>query len=168
MASSLEVRPASGGIVLTTNGGNTIAGNYFGTDAGGQQRVPNSNGILISSSYNTIGGATPGSRNVISGALWSGIAIQSGIDNVIQGNYIGTNYTGKTPVGDQYGVTDYGSENTIGGAVAGVRNIISGSGDGVNLWGGGSKVLGNYIGTDVTGAAPLKNTVGVSIQGNRI
>src|SRR5439155_25429383 len=54
-------------IALIFNGGNTIAGNYIGTDASGTSAAGNRcNGIYISSPNNTIGGPSPRDRNVIS------------------------------------------------------------------------------------------------------
>ena len=46
-----------------------MQGNYIGTDAAGTQLIANAgNGVEISGScYNTIGGTTPGARNLISG-----------------------------------------------------------------------------------------------------
>src|SRR5229473_4652050 len=88
--------------------------------------------------------------------------------NVIVGNYIGTDVSGKvakgngnpTAGGDGISI-DYGSNNVIGGESAASRNLISG-----NISAGvlvansfGNHILGNYIGTDVTGTVALGNTI---------
>ena len=60
--------------------------------------------------------------------------------------------------------------NVIGGTAAGARNVISGNdGNGVTIQGtgtSGNRVVGNFIGTDVTGAVDLGNlSDGVSLSG---
>ena len=62
----------------------------------------------------------------------SGIPIQTNGGNVIKGNYIGTDVTGTLDLGNSafgISVADGASANTIVGATAGGRNIISGNGD---------------------------------------
>src|SRR5205823_5594044 len=95
-----------------------------------------------------------------------------GANNRVQGNYIGTDRTGTRPLGNSsVGARVGGSDNVIGGTVAGARNVISGNGEGVSgefgVSGDGvNKVLGNFIGTDFTGTAPLGNSdAGVDLDG---
>jgi hypothetical protein len=46
---------------------------------------------------------------------------------MIQGNFIGTDHTGVNDLGNVVGVgVTADSNNTIGGAIAGARNVISG------------------------------------------
>jgi titin len=78
------------------------------------------------------------------------------------GNFIGTDVTGAAPLGNNgEGVLIIGAPgNTIGGTASGARNVISGNG--VGVWidsdgASGNQVLGNFIGTDVTGTAGLGN-----------
>jgi len=80
--------------------------------------------------------------------------------NRVAGNFIGTDASGTQDLGNSRGVYVAGSpNNTIGGATAAERNVISGNeGEGVNVDGsGGNKVTGNYIGTDATGTKDLGN-----------
>ncbi len=103
----------------------------------------------------------------------AGEATASG--NVVEGNKIGTDVTGTVKLGngaDGVLLDSNAGSNTIGGTSAGAGNLISGnSGDGVvlgfdpsdpanNAAGAlvtGNAVLGNLIGTDVTGLVNLGN-----------
>jgi hypothetical protein len=163
------------GIVLDVNGGNTIAGNYIGTDVSGTTALPNRVGISITgtSGGNVIGGTTPETRNVISGNISSGISTLNGTvgGNFITGNFVGLNAAGTVTLGNGgNGVFIVSPNNTIGGLEQGSRNIISGNalpGLGIGSTGGGTVVQGNYIGTDVTGSVALGNSQnGVIISGS--
>jgi len=160
--------------------GNTIAGNYIGrltttgADAGtGEENA--GHGVNILGANNIIGGTTAADRNVISGNSGNGIYIGStGANNSILGNYIGTTAAGNVALGNQAeGINIDGASGTIiGGTVAGAANVIAagGAGSGIRegIWiingASGSKIQGNYIGTDVTGTVNLGSTAsGVSI-----
>jgi hypothetical protein len=123
---------------------------------------------------NTVGGGSPGERNVISGN-WAGVHIwESGTDgNVVKGNYIGTNATGTAALaGSVYGVhiSAFAGQNSVGGSSPGERNIISGNaGAGVAMFGSGTNgntVKGNFIGTNAAGTGALPNGWGVQIAQN--
>ncbi len=155
---------------------NVIEGNYIGTDASGSQGLGNAvDGIrLDNASGNRIGGSTAHARNVISGQQSSGVSIigQDATENLIQGNFIGTDATGLNAIANSFaGVIVFGgaSLNTVGGVAAGTGNIISGNTiDGVFLAGvgtSGNTIQGNYIGTDATGTAAIPNgSRGIEIQ----
>ena len=57
-------------------------------------------------------------------------------NNIIEGNYIGTDPTGTLAQGNAVGVLiGQAQSNTVGGTVAGARNLISGNdGDGVVIF----------------------------------
>jgi hypothetical protein len=135
-------------------------GNLIGTDTTGTHALPNGNGI-IGGAGNIIGGAAPGARNIISGNLVSGVDLEGGANNFIQGNYIGTDIGGHVAVpngGD--GVFDRTTtNNVIGGTAPGAGNLIAGNeGAGIRFDGvNGTVVQGNFIGTDATGNVPLQN-----------
>jgi hypothetical protein len=136
---------------------NLIQGNFIGTNPAGAAAIPNGiDGIEVSGTNNLIGGTTPGAGNLISGNQ-RGLTIR-GPGNTVQGNLIGTDVTGTKKVGNMSGI-DAGAENTlIGGLTPGARNIISGNDfDGVAFGGNGSKLQGNFIGTDITGTLDLGN-----------
>jgi hypothetical protein len=133
------------GLVLTGGGGNTIAGNYVGTDPTGTAALPNRVGVLVvNSANNVIGGTTAPARNVISGNAGDGVQITGGgaTGNLVEGNYVGTDAAGAAVLANAgNGITLSGSaNNVIGETAAGAGNVIAGSGlpagflqDGVGL-----------------------------------
>jgi titin len=96
--------------------------------------------------------------------------------NKVEGNYLGTDASGAQVPGNYHGVHIIEApNNAVGGATAADRNIISGNdSQGVRIEGAnatGNKVVGNYVGTDKNGTAPLANTdfgVHVSAPNNTI
>jgi hypothetical protein len=180
------------GLVLDGSSGDTVAGNYIGTDATGNGAMGNGSGILVLSANNTIGGTIPADRNVISG---NGDAIDisgsAATGNLVEGNFSGTNAAGTAPVPGWGGVILYNGAtgNTIGGAsfvdpstgkLSGAGNLMSGLG-GAAIWmttgAGGNTVQGNFIGTDITGKYALpddetsqlwNSAVSINTSGNLI
>jgi hypothetical protein len=158
--------------------GTLVQGNYIGTNAAGTAALGNAGGVagveMNGASGNTIGGTTPGTRNVISGNARNGIIIRGAgaTANIVEGNYIGTNAAGKAVLGnggDGVFINDM-SSNTIGGTTTGARNIIAGNaGNGIHITGAGGTnnvVEGNSIGTNAAGTAALGNSAnGVLIEG---
>ncbi len=150
---------------------NVVQGNYIGTNPSGTARIGFAqNGIEISgvgTTNNLIGGTSPGAGNVISGNS-RGISIFA-TGTTIQGNLIGTDATGTSKInGSVIGIQTFNSTNTVvGGLTAGARNIISGhGGNGVFLSGVGSRLQGNFIGTDITGTLALGNSNTGVVAGN--
>ena len=147
--------------------GNIVQGNLIGTDVSGRLDLGNTfDGILIDGAPNTtIGGQQSGSRNVISANKNRGIYIRgSGArGTVVEGNFIGTDVSGTTRLGNAFSGIGISSipGNLIGGTNAAARNIISGNAQGgVTVEGGlasNNVVQGNFIGVDVTGRQPLSN-----------
>jgi hypothetical protein len=149
--------PANG--VVIDQGGNFVRGNFIGTDATGTRALPNFVGVSVENSSNVIGGTDPGAGNLISGNTFGGVGFApEAYDNLLEGNYIGTDVTGTQALGNGTGVGDSAFVgNTIGGTSPGAGNLISGNrGDGVSI-GRSSRVQGNYIGTDATGTQALPN-----------
>ncbi len=93
----------------------------------------------------------------------SGIVLASGGNNIIEGNFLGTNLTGTVArCNSGNGVFMFNSSNnTIGGTTPQARNIVSGNRlPGIAIGGEFSTlnlVQGNYVGTNVTGTADLGN-----------
>lgn len=104
----------------------------------------------------------------------SGILIDSGSGNSIVGNRIGLDLDGvaRGMTFDGIMVTCSGSRaamfNIIGGTQLGDRNYIAGNGTGISFFptaAAFNAVVGNFIGTDVTGTLPRGNVfAGISIQ----
>jgi hypothetical protein len=172
--------PASGIMILGQGSNFAVEGCFIGTDPSGLTSIDRDNylGVLIDIGATNvrIGGTAPAVRNVISGNASTQIAFgcissAGGSGHLIQGNLIGPDATGAAApphnfAGQGNGINlCYGTSNvTIGGTTAAERNVISGNvGGGVNLASSLSTdvhdntVRGNYIGTDVTGAARLGN-----------
>jgi len=155
----------NGGVVVI-GVGNVIQGNFIGTDVTGKVALGNLNGVVTGSTFftsstgNLIGGTAAGAGNLISGNN-TGILIGAPGDTV-QGNLIGTDITGTNSLRNAVGIDATFTENTlIGGLVPGARNVISGNlREGVIFGGDGSKLQGNFIGTDVTGTLALGNGEG--------
>jgi hypothetical protein len=164
------------GVLITNNGGNTIIGNYIGTDPSGTADQGNGDeGVDIRTANNTVGGTAASDRNIISGNADDGLAIESAsaTGNSVMGNYIGIDATGNAPIAnDANGVAikTGASDNIVGGSAAGAGNIISGNtASGLVIRDGGTTgntVQGNLIGTDATGTLNVGNTAsGIQITG---
>jgi titin len=160
--------------------GNQLLGNLIGTDASGMTALPNYRGVLIADSTNhQIGTAAAGAGNLISGNENAGIWMEylATPGNTIAGNRIGTDISGTVAVPNYYGVILIAaSNNVIGGTEPSAGNLVSG-----NIQGGVhiesnsnlNSVLGNTIGTDVSGEVTLANTlegifIGFGASDNRI
>jgi hypothetical protein len=144
---------------------NVIEGNFLGTDISGTVALPNlENGIALEVGNGTlIGGTLPAQKNLISGNKGEGIIVVSqSASNSILGNLIGTDATGTNKLGNGgSGVYILTQGNLIGGSVTAARNVISANGNGIillNIGAAANRVLGNYIGTDITGGKALGNT----------
>ncbi|AIE75095.1 MULTISPECIES: S-layer family protein [unclassified Synechocystis] len=163
--------------ILINSTGNKIQGNYIGTDANGISGAGNSFGVFINSGNNNIIGSDEdgtndaNERNIISGN--GNVGVISFASNVlVRGNYIGTNVSGTSAIGNGiHGIYIGSSNHTVGGSTATARNIISGNNfSGIAIFDGSATnaqnnvIKGNYIGTDVTGTQPLGNGSGGGIR----
>jgi len=106
-------------------------------------------------------------------------------NNLVEGNFIGTNAAGTTALGNggQAIRIDSGDGNLVGGTAPEARNIISGNDEGMEIRGvcNSNVVEGNFIGTNAAGTGALGNlsngiritngptqtTVGASVAGAR-
>lgn len=146
-------------------GGNTIVGNFVGTDVTGSVARPNAWGINSKTANNRFGGPSVSDRNVVSGNTNDGFYIyrSANVGNVIQGNHIGVDAAGTTAVPNGRGIIifDSATATQIGGAGPGEGNVISGNGGpGIFINSGGSTgtvIAGNHIGVDAAGTAVVGN-----------
>ena len=160
---------AYGGIYLYQSNNHTIQGCYIGTNTAGTQAKQNGDGIYIhESSNNQIGGTLISQRNIISGNDFANIYLRGANGNIIEGNFIGPDPTGKFEIdNNRHGFwIDNSHNNIIGGTNPESRNLISGNGVGISIHrgltgGSGNNITGNFIGTDITGTESLSNSQGV-------
>jgi hypothetical protein len=164
---------ASGLSILGT--GNTVQGNFIGTNAAGTAASANGNiGVVVTAGNNIIGGNTPAARNIISGNTAFGVYIagNTATGNSVLGNYIGTDVSGTIALPNtDTGVTvDNAPNNIIGGNTPGAGNLIAGHpSNGLLITGAtatGNLVRGNFIGTNAAGTGALANNVGVIVTNN--
>ena len=141
-----------------------VEGNFIGTDKTGTTALGNAGAglFILESRANQIGETTPDARNIISANVDVGIMISgaSSIGNVIEGNFIGTDISGTTGIGNgTHGISLYrANETIIGGTATDARNIISSNGfSGIHIDCSENIIQGNIIGADITGTVPLGN-----------
>ena len=177
MVRGLVINRFSGNGVAIFGGeaaGNLVEGSFIGTDLTGSADLGNSaDGVqVLDAPENTIGGTTAGARNVISGNGVAGVSISGVVStgNLVEGNFLGTDVSGTAPLGNsRFGVIVHlgASGNTVGGTALGARNVVADNRDyGVEVSNGARDklVLGNFIGTDVTGTKRLGNGAGICVQ----
>jgi hypothetical protein len=167
----LAINQFSYGVVIAgpSATGNTVSGNYIGTDDTGTIALANDGaGVWLSEpgAGNTIGGTVPANRNIISGN-GDGVYLTGATSgNTISGNYIGTTADGLSALGNTGSGINIGAganNNTIGGSASGAGNLISGNTiDGITINGATSDphditIEDNWIGVDATGAVALPN-----------
>lgn len=154
-------------ILGNASAGTLIYGNNVGTKGDGAALVAtpaSAHGIRIDGAPQTvIGGDEPAERNIIGGVNF-GINISNAGANgtVIANNFIGVDVTGAAPAPNQIGIyIGAGSSGaTVGGPAPAWRNVISANRQaGISISDSSdNRVLGNYIGLNAAGAAPLGNT----------
>src|SRR5205085_4224051 len=153
---------------------NHVTGSFVGTNAAGTYGETvvslTAHGFHIEqgAASNFVGGTALSERNVISGNGRHGVGLwhEKTDHNVVMNNLVGLNPSGTDKVPNlKHGLDiNFGaSYNTYGGTGPGERNVISGNdGDGVEVSHTSgtifNQVVGNYIGTNVSGTKSLTYT----------
>ncbi|MEO8190773.1 MAG: CSLREA domain-containing protein [Acidobacteriota bacterium] len=151
--------------------GHVVQGNLVGTNVAGtaillsdMPFVPGNprEGVRLGNTTNSlIGGTTAGARNVISGNVSGGVDVFTvigsvGNNNLVQGNFIGTDVNGTADLGNSgIGILISNSPlSSVGGSAAGAANVVAftksisgfgGIGIAVALPGTGQSILTNSI-----------------------
>ncbi len=152
----------------------TSQSGYAGTPlielSGVNLTVGGHNGLTLGASGSTIEGLA------INSFTSNGIEIDGQSDDVIQGDFLGTNVLGTTALGNGNDglFLNAASGNQIGGTTFttasgtfSARNLVAGNHN-AGVWVSGDRnvLQGNLIGTNLTGTAALPNLIGVLVSGN--
>jgi hypothetical protein len=163
----LVINRFSATAIFVNDNDNTFQCNIIGADPTGTIARGNGQiGIFINgSSNNLVGGTLPTQRNLIT-ANGEQLRVAAANNNVIQGNYLGTNVTGTAPLGfASIAMLLTGGNNQIGGtagvtpggACTGACNLFSGySFAAIDLAapsGANNQIQGNYFGLNASGNA---------------
>jgi titin len=124
-------------------------------------------GLALTGQGNTIGGdrtkgkGPSGEGNLFNGNYTYDIMINSASNNLIKGNYIGTDVSGKKKIGNpprSISVEVGSSHNRIEGNVIAAGILIN------DFYSSYNEVVGNYIGTDVTGRVAFDGDAGILVM----
>ncbi len=137
-------------ITGTSSTGNLVVGNFIGSDKSGLNPLPNAQeGVsILDASGNTIGGTTSSSANLISGNHWGVRLGGSATDNLIEGNFIGTDSSHVGPLPNEVdGIIINATGNMIGGTISGAGNTVAYNiAAGVSVQSGaGNAILSNSV-----------------------
>jgi titin len=168
--SARNIVSGNDGSAISIGGYSTAQGNYVGLNAAGSAAIPSATAsattpmINLNGTANIFGGTTVSARNYVAGGASFGIMIAGGtpfggssaIDNVVQGNCVGTNANCQRESG--FGNAGIGivaamdAFNTlIGGTGTGEGNVVTGNGSGAAALGFSTfyplntSILGNSI-----------------------
>ncbi|MCK5243010.1 hypothetical protein KAR34_11220 [bacterium] len=97
-----------------------------------------------------------------------GLSLASNCNKVYNCRF-GTNWSDTTGLGNNFGLLVNGSHyNDIGGTTSGEKNVFSGNNNtGLGVYNAiGTRIRGNYIGTNAAGTAALANPTGLQLYGN--
>jgi titin len=112
---------------------------------------PSDDGLIVTGGQCTVRGLVIGDVGRVPLRL-------SSMNNVIEGNFLGTNVNGAVPRANGFGIRVEASNNRIGGLDPAARNVIGRSlSSGIFVASGAEhiQILGNFIGTNAGGSASL-------------
>jgi len=155
---SVIINRFSGNGVLIQANSCRVTNCYLGTDRQGNSAAANGTGVSLSNAAScTIGSATAGAGNLISGNTTQGVLVTGGGGNRLLGNVIGVTRLGASgdPLANgQFGVLIRSTSinNQIGGTAAGESNLIA-----FNPRGG--VIVGSNASDACTGNQILRNAI---------
>ncbi len=156
-------------IDATTQTTHAVSQGYFVNGSGPEVEINNTggaggNGLEIQSDGNEI-------RGLVVNRFPTGINVKGGNNNLIAGNYVGTDPSGTIDTGnttDGITIRDGATGNTVGGSTVADRNIIAGNdNDGIWITGTGTDdnvVQGNWIGFGADGSNLGNSYHGVAVE----
>jgi hypothetical protein len=145
---------------------NYFTGNFLGIEPDGNTAASNRNGAFVhgpgASPPGRVGGPTQYERNVISGNTQVGLFMFRTKEGIVEGNYIGTDSSGLSGVGNAaVGIaiaSDVSGESTSLSVIGNVVSSNTGSGISFTAYGGTFHTIrNNLIGVGADGATPLGN-----------
>ncbi len=152
----LAIHNFTGNGIYVQGTGNVVEGCFIGTDASGTVAGGSQYGIQVAGANTVIGGDTPAQRNVIAASTNTAVWLAA-TGCTVKNNFIGTDATGTADFGNTQGVMVNSAPQTIS------LNLISGGVEGIVFGGaidaGGTQILGNRIGTDVTGTIGIGHSL---------
>lgn len=161
------------GIWGDTASNNWVQGNFIGTDLKGTATRGNFGaGIHINGAgWNRVGAGGASGRNIIGGNQTGVVLSETAHDNVVAGNFIGTDVTGNAALPNTSGGVGLfvgAFRNQIGGAGPQDGNLISGN-QGIGLLvqqGVANDILGNRIGVSAAGLSLSNQGAGLVLTFN--
>ncbi len=164
------------GVLLEGAGavGNLLLRNTIGITPGGMPAGNGGHGVrLTEGAYGNLVGHTRDAANVLGANAGDGVRVDGATtkENLVQGNFIGTDRAGRAGLGNGgCGVRIQGGTGTrVGGSALGEGNVVAGNVEGgICLEAGarGHEVVGNLVGSPVSGLAALPNQgPGILLQG---
>ncbi|MBN1596584.1 T9SS type A sorting domain-containing protein [candidate division FCPU426 bacterium] len=95
-----------------------------------------------------------------------GVALASN-GNHISNCRLGTNWSGTAGMGNNIGLSISGHYNDVGGTLSSGYNVISGNNSyGISVYNAiGTRIHGNYLGTNASGISALANGTGIQLYG---
>jgi uncharacterized repeat protein (TIGR01451 family) len=124
------------------------------------------NGALVTGNGSalTFAGGNSILRGLVLNGFGTGVTLVSAGNNIVEGNFMGTDISGTFAVSNKFGVECAAPGTAIGGSTLGWGNLVSGNlQGGVNIDSSNDTVQGNFIGTDRTGTRILPDNSGANV-----
>jgi titin len=152
--------------------GDLIIGCYVGAGLNGASKTSgNSSGIIVQSSYNTIGGVSTSYGDLVSGNSLDGIDITgaNAVGNYVIANSVGVQIAGLAALAnklDGISIENDASNNTVWSSLVSGNGVIGGNGAGISVNNSNNNILiSNTIGLNGLSNAAIANTQsGIALQ----